>query len=64
MRETKIYCDHCGKVLDPMKDFDDQEFDVISWFKADLCISCADELNIIVLKYCGKEIKTDAREAD
>lgn len=55
MRETKIFCDHCGKVLDEMKDYTDTEIDVIAWFKTDLCTSCADEISDIVLKFCGKE---------
>ena len=61
MRETKIYCDHCGKVLDDMKDYTDTEIDAIAWFKTDLCAGCAGELSNIVRKYCGKEGgKTDA----
>lgn len=55
MRETKIYCDHCGKVLDEMKDYPDTEIDVIAWFRTDLCASCAKEISNTVLKFCGKE---------
>lgn len=54
MRETKIYCDHCGKVLDEMKDYTDTEIEVKSWFKCDLCSDCINELNNIVLSFCKK----------
>ena len=54
MRETKIYCDHCGKVLNEMNDYTDNEIEVKSWFKCDLCAECIDELDKIVLAYCKK----------
>lgn len=37
MRETKTYCDHCGKVLNEMIDYTDTEIEVKRWFKCDLC---------------------------
>ena len=52
MRETKIYCDHCGKVIDDMKDYTYLEINEI---ECDLCAGCAKELNKVVMKYCGKE---------
>jgi hypothetical protein len=54
MRETKVYCDHCGKVLDGMVDYNDTEIDVKSWFKCDLCAKCIEELDEIVLRFCKK----------
>ena len=54
MRETKIYCDHCGKVLDNMTDYCDTEIEVKSWFKCDLCNECITELDNIVLTFCKK----------
>ena len=53
MREMKIYCDHCGKVLDEMKDYVDTEIEAKNWFKADLCSSCIDELAKLVMGFCG-----------
>lgn len=55
MRETKIYCDHCKKELDEMKDYTDTAIDVIAWCKVDLCQGCAKEISNIVLTFCGKE---------
>lgn len=55
MRETKIYCDHCGKVLDEMTDYVDAEIDTHIWFKTDLCAECINELDRIVLEFCGKK---------
>ena len=28
MKDNKIYCDHCGKELDTMHDFDDTQIDM------------------------------------
>ena len=55
MRETKIYCDHCRKVLDEMTDYVDTEIDTLTWFKTDLCKDCIEELDNIVLEFCGKK---------
>jgi hypothetical protein len=54
MRDTKIYCDHCGKVLHEMHDYIDTEIEVKSWFKCDLCADCIAELEKIVVKFCKK----------
>jgi hypothetical protein len=54
MKENKIYCDHCGKVLNEMTDYTDTEIYAGSWFKCDLCAECMDELEKIVLAYCKK----------
>jgi hypothetical protein len=54
MKETKIYCDHCGKVLDEMCDYTDTEIEVRYFFKCDLCAECIDKLDKIVLAYCKK----------
>ena len=54
MKETKIYCDHCGKVLDEMKDYVDTEIEARAWFKVDLCSACIGELENFVFEFCGK----------
>lgn len=54
MRETKVYCDHCGKELNEMFDYCDTEIEAKSWFKSDLCKGCMDELEQIVLAFCKK----------
>lgn len=53
MRETKIYCDHCGKVLDCMKDYDDIVIEIgANYIETDLCAECLSELYEIVQKFC------------
>lgn len=54
MRETKIYCDHCGKVLDQMHDYVDTEIEVKSFFRCDLCADCIEELDRAVVKFIKK----------
>lgn len=54
MRETKVYCDHCGKKLDEKFDYNDTEINVKIWFKCDLCAECIEELDKFVWKFCKK----------
>ena len=46
MRITKVYCDHCGKILDNMSDYIDLKFEVghIPHI-VDLCSECFEKLN-------------------
>ena len=53
MKEYKIYCDHCGKELDTMKDFDDTQIEMAhKWTTVDLCSECGDELWEVIDKFC------------
>ena len=54
MRETKIFCDHCGKVLDKRHDYVETDIEVKSFFKCDLCVDCIEELDKSVAKFCKK----------
>ena len=46
MKETKIYCDHCGKELNEMIDYTDLEIDsIVSFIKGDLCKDCVELFN-------------------
>lgn len=54
MRETKIYCDHCGKVLDGMRGYYDQEICFCEYETADLCNKCIEELDEIIKAFCKK----------
>lgn len=55
MTEHKIYCDHCGKELDTMRDFDDLQIEMAhKWITADLCVECLDELYKITREFCKK----------
>lgn len=47
MKENKIYCDHCGKEIDPMRARDYDSFQ--------LCIECLDKLYDIVINFCKKK---------
>lgn len=56
MRETKIYCDHCGKVLDEMKDYTDGTLDiVVDCVKTDLCTDCFNQLCNYIYNFCKVE---------
>ena len=57
MRRTTITCDHCGKELDEMHDYVDNEVEILNWFKTDLCKKCAEELDSYVSIFCGKKEK-------
>ncbi len=54
MTETKIYCDHCGKVLDCKEDYDDINIDTyVDWIEADLCKQCLHDLSNVVRTFCS-----------
>lgn len=55
MRETKVYCDHCGKELNEMKDYCDTEVGILDFIDTDLCINCINELQNLVKKFVKKE---------
>ena len=45
MTQTKIYCDHCGKELDGMKDYTELQIGFCGdTIDCDLCKSCYDKL--------------------
>ena len=55
MKETKIYCDHCGHVIDEMKDFADiEDFRFIGIPKTDLCNDCFVVLERLIKEYLVK----------
>lgn len=56
MEENKIYCEHCGKEIDPMRDYDNLQIDMgHKWYNTDLCIECLDKLYDIVINFCKKQ---------
>ena len=56
MRDNKIYCDHCGKELHIMHDFDDIQIDMgHKWTTADLCAECLDKLYNLVCDFCKRK---------
>lgn len=48
-------CDHCGKKLDPMSDYEDLEIEMLTFKSVDLCLSCMEELERMVCAFVGKE---------
>lgn len=55
MTVIKSYCDHCGKEIEVMRDYDEIDIEVCAqWFKVDLCKECGEQLNKIVAEFCKK----------
>ena len=53
MTKHRIFCDHCGKEMDIMRDFDDLQIDMgHKWTTTDLCAECLDELYNLVCSFC------------
>lgn len=56
MKKVNTYCDHCGRVIDVMHDYDDLQIEMgHKWLIVDLCTECFDELYVLVSGYCKKE---------
>ena len=52
MQRTLIKCDHCGKEMDRMMDYDDLQIDMgHKWTTCDLCAECLDELYEVVISF-------------
>lgn len=64
MRKIKDYCDHFGKELNFKKDYGDTEVTVLTFFKADLCAKCIEELDNIALEFFGKKDGAKMKGAD
>ena len=46
MKITKVYCDHCGKILDDMSDYIELRFEISHICHiVDLCAKCLEKLN-------------------
>ena len=55
MIETKIYCDHCRKVLDTMTDYTDITIELAhKTINADLCTDCFEKLDDIINEFFKK----------
>lgn len=54
MTVVKTYCDHCGKELNEMHDYPEQEIGLIGYETADLCSEHLEELDRIIKAYCKK----------
>ena len=58
MRKTVFTCDHCGKELDEMYDYNDIAIDDFAkYVETDLCAECYNELSNIILQYINKETR-------
>lgn len=56
MKQTKIFCDHCGKEIDEMVDYVGAEI-IVPYCSAevDLCADCRKELSHYVLSFINQE---------
>ena len=56
MTVTKTYCDHCGKELDEMHGFTDEDIEIgLKHIECDLCSKCIEELARLVMDFCTNE---------
>lgn len=61
MRETKMYCDCCGKELTHVDDYIDIEISIEvsatnKCTQADLCNDCAEKLNRLIGDFVNKDV--------
>lgn len=61
MRKTRVYCDHCGKELNEMHDYIEQDVGFYEDNMVDLCADCFSGLDKIIKAYCSKEAMSDVR---
>lgn len=54
MKEVKSCCDHCGKELNPMHDYEDEELDLGQYIRFDVCVECYTELAQLVKDFLHK----------
>ena len=52
MKETKFFCDHCGKEINGMNDYIGET--ILDEIEADLCGECIVDLNEIILNFLVK----------
>lgn len=53
MKSNKVFCDHCGKELNEMKDYIDLSIDLNHiWRTHDLCADCLEKLKDIIDEFC------------
>lgn len=50
-------CDHCGKCLDSMKDYED--YNLSEFLRVDLCADCLKEFEKIINKFLNREGKNE-----
>ena len=56
MKELVTTCDHCGKKMDSMSDYEDIEYDTLNnWLKVDLCSKCYEEISYIIQEFCSRK---------
>lgn len=52
MIKTEFFCDHCGKKLDPILDFQYVSIAVAhKWINADLCTDCLEKLYLKISEF-------------
>lgn len=60
MKEIKIYCDHCGKVLDEMTDYTSITIELAHKMAVtDLCTDCFERLCEQIQKFCKLKKEND-----
>ena len=56
MTEIKVFCDHCGKLLDEMSDYTDITIEAAhKMVNADLCTDCFESLCDKIYSFCERK---------
>lgn len=65
MKVSKVFCDHCGMVLDEMHDYVDLHIEIChKEHNVDLCDECFEKLDKIIKGFCGNQKKIEANKCD
>lgn len=56
MKISKVFCDHCGNVLDEAYDYVDLKIEANhKTHDVDLCSDCFEKLNNVIGKFCSNQ---------
>jgi hypothetical protein len=63
MTITKVFCDHCGKVLDNSHDYVDIKIEANhKTHDVDLCDKCFEKLDYVIKEFCGNQKVIEANK--
>ena len=65
MTIAKVFCDHCGMVLDGIGDYADLQIEIChKKHDVDLCANCFEKLDYKIKEFCGHQKAIEANKYD